>query len=85
MGSKKEQKEIDKEYQELQKKYRIAENDRKAFNDEQQKQIKKQKPTRALYAEKLAAENVVPAAESKKMVDDFQALMAEEFEAAESR
>ncbi|MGB1148399.1 MAG: thiamine pyrophosphate-dependent enzyme, partial [Alphaproteobacteria bacterium] len=48
------------------------------------KQIKKQKPTRALYAEKLAAESVVPAAESKKMADDFQALMAEEFEAAQS-
>jgi len=48
------------------------------------KQIKQQRPTRALYAEKLAAENVVSAQDSQRLHDDFQALMAEEFEAAQS-
>ena len=48
------------------------------------KQIKAQRPTRALYADKLAAEGLVPAEESQQMVSEFQALMAEEFEAAQS-
>ena len=48
------------------------------------KQIKKQRPTRKLYADKLAAENLISPAEAQQLHDDFQALMAEEFEAAQS-
>ena len=47
------------------------------------RQIKAQRPTRALYADKLAAEGLVPAEESQQMVSEFQALMADEFEVAQ--
>ncbi len=46
--------------------------------------IAAQKTTRALYAEQLAAEKVVPADEGQKMVDQFNSMMEGEHKAAQS-
>ncbi|HEX9836099.1 MAG TPA: 2-oxoglutarate dehydrogenase E1 component [Alphaproteobacteria bacterium] len=46
------------------------------------KAIARQQTTRALYAEQLAAEGVVPAAESKSLAEEFRKRLEQDFEAA---